>query len=267
MEIRTDYTTSFLRIWWKWVIRACIFILFADCSGKGWDYQKEWDENMICNFVFEKWGFAYLSLYYSLPKFYWVPIEDMTKSDSSVIHIWDPENGDLVKGRCEKQLKRKLVDKKLGKYWRGPYIKIPPFPEESGYKVPAKSAIFDPWGRKYRMFYFTYEHPDNPELWSLSEKKLIPEGSKGVMIIISGGEDGILQSCAKDKSSKQSIIKTSPRVEDANEKDFKNFDPFNPNITQPDPYCILSEETLKKTKEYQEYKWKRRYEKKGGKNE
>lgn len=220
----------------------------------------------ICNFVFEKWEVAYLSLYWSLPEFYWVPISDMTKPETSAIHIWDPENGDLVRGVCEKQLKKKLVDKKLGKYWRGPYIKIPPFPPESGKIVPAKSAVIDPWGRKYRMFYFTYRNPEKPELWTETEKKLIPIGDKGVMIIISGGEDGVLQSCTKDKSNKEKVIRTAPDVEKATQKDFENFDPFNINITQPDPYLILSEKTFQKVKKYQWERYKKWYNREKEKN-
>jgi hypothetical protein len=206
--------------------------------------KKKSDIELVSDFLSDKLVVAYLHLYYDLPKFYFVPFEDLTMHDFRKIRIWD-EN-DLICGKCENELKKRLIDKKMGKYWKGPYF-ICPIPGQLcmiGDHI-IKDGTKDIWGRKYRMFYHTYKDEKNP---TETEKKIMGE-EKGVFIIISGGPDGILQSCARDKTSKESVIKTAPPVEKAKTSDFKYFDPFNQNITEKDPYTILSEKILKKLKE------------------
>ncbi|MCM8804662.1 MAG: hypothetical protein NC833_05370 [Candidatus Omnitrophica bacterium] len=212
------------------------------------------DIKLLIEFLEERIPVAYLHLYCDLPKFYFVPLEDLTLYQKDKIRIWD-EN-DLILGKCEDELEKRLKDKNLEKYWNGPYIQIPPFPEQKimvgNYEV--KDVIIDIWGRKYRMFYYTYKDKDNP---TETERKIIGN-DEGVFILISGGPDGILQSCASDKTSVDSVIKTSPFVEKAKSSDFENFDPFCSTIVEPDPYIILSERNLKKmkekaTKQYEEF--------------
>lgn len=196
----------------------------------------------------DKWQVAYLHLYYDLPEFYFVPLQDMTEFDSTQIRIWDKE--DLIAGRCERELRKKLVTKNLGNYWHGPYM-ICPIPGRIclvGNHV-ITDATRDIWGRNYRMFYYTFKNPHQPEE---TEKKLIPAGEKGVMVLISGGPDGVLQSCAADKSSPESTKKTAPLVETAKSTDFRNFEPFHHNISEPDPFAVLSEKKLQGMKEQAE---------------
>lgn len=202
------------------------------------------DIELVCEFLEDKIVIAYLHLYYDLPQFYFVPLEDLTKYDIKNIRIWD--KGDLILGRCEDELKKKLINKKYGRYWHGPYL-ICPIPGQIckiGDHI-IRNATKDIWGRRYRMFYYTYKNKNMP---TETEKRIIKD-EEGVFIIISGGPDGLLQSCAKNKENKEILIKTSPYVEKAKSSDFKYFDPFNQNITQPDPYIIISEKKLKVLKE------------------
>ncbi|MGB9677783.1 MAG: hypothetical protein ACPLZ9_04105 [Candidatus Ratteibacteria bacterium] len=229
------------------IIFCCLVVLFIlNCFyRRGGNFvERKSDIELVSEFLSDKIVLAYLHLYYDLPEFYFVPIEDLTKYDVKKVRVWDEK--DLVMGKCEDDLKRKLIDKKLSIYWRGPYLicPIPGIISKIGDHI-IRDATRDIWGRRYRMFYYTYNDKKNP---TDSEKKIIGD-EEGVFIIISGGPDGILQSCASDKSSKEKLIKTSPDVEKANSLNFKNFDPFNLNITEPDPYAVISEKKLKNLKE------------------
>ncbi|MCM8768651.1 MAG: hypothetical protein NC911_03080 [Candidatus Omnitrophica bacterium] len=212
---------------------------------KATGYAQKTDIELTAEFLREKWSLVYLHLYQDLPHFYFVPLQDMTTADSTRVRIWAEE--DLRLGRCDQDLKKTLKQKKLAAYWRGPYM-ICPMPGVfcTIGNYPIKEATKDIWGRSYRMFYYTFGSPEFP---TETERKLIPPGEKGVMILISGGPDGVLQSCAADRSDRDSLIKTAPPVEKAGQKDFARFDPFSPYLSEPDPYTVLSIRKLQAMKD------------------
>ncbi len=225
-----------------------ILLVLAGCDWSDQQADRKAEKSDIeltAEYLADKWTVAYLHLYCDLPDFYFVPLEEMTEFDSRIVRIWD--KGDLTRGRCEKELRRKLSDRKLAEYWHGPYM-VCPIPGRTCWigRHPVKDATRDIWGRRYRMFYYTFQDVSRP---TETEKRLIPSGEKGVMILLSGGPDGRLQSCASDKSDRKSMLTTAPEVERANHTHFRNFEPFHPGIEEPDPFAVLSEGKLKEMKD------------------
>ncbi|MCM8769630.1 MAG: hypothetical protein NC911_08195 [Candidatus Omnitrophica bacterium] len=174
--------------------------------------------------MMNRYEYAYTLVCKDLPKFYFCHPHDLAVSRLERIRIWDPAKGDLKRGRSDAELKY-LLPQKYRKHWCGPYLTRPPY-----------NVRIDPWLRPYRVFWFS---PANPGELSETESKIIPPGQQGAMIIISAGPDGLLESCASDKSTLVKIRLTAPAVEKAREKDFKNFDPFHPLTTGKDFFRVL----------------------------
>jgi hypothetical protein len=204
-----------------------------------------------------RWKGCYLNLSWGLPKFYFVHLKDMTSGESTAIRIWDTDDKNMLSGTCEDEIKTKLIDKGIAEYWKGPYMICPP--TGTRYINGRPMAVVDPWGRRYRMFYFSAESPENPELWTETEKKIFTPEETWAMVIISGGEDGILQSCASDKSCPSSVVSTAPSVEDTTSEDFKNFDPFHQNIKEVDPFLVIKKSELEEIRKKQIELFKERY--------
>jgi len=171
-----------------------------------------------------RYEYAYNLVARDLPEFYFCHPHDLGQGPNQPVRIWDPAKGDLVRGKSDAEVKH-LLPGKMQKYWNGPYlIRIP-------YNVKT-----DPWFRPYRVFWFC---PARADQLTETEKRLLPSGEKGAMIIISAGPDGLLESCARDKSTPESTLATAPAVEKARQKDFVNFDPFHPHTAGRDFFRVL----------------------------
>jgi len=174
--------------------------------------------------MMSRYEYAYNLVARDLPEFYFCHPHDLGQGPNQPVRIWDPAKGDLVRGKSDAEVKH-LLPGKMQKYWNGPYlIRIP-------YNVKT-----DPWFRPYRVFWFC---PARADQLTETEKRLLPSGEKGAMIIISAGPDGLLESCARDKSTPESTLATAPAVEKARQKDFVNFDPFHPHTAGRDFFRVL----------------------------
>ena len=149
---------------------------------------------------------------------YYVRLEDLTKSDNSLIRTW--MSGDYVIGQSDNEVATALSSLLTGNMWNGPYTTYKSYatatPQAGG---GGGSRPIDPWGnptgldadkalRQYRMFWTT-----------VSSVK--PVGASGAMVIISAGGDGVY-SCN---------IAGSKKPSDAVAAD---FDDFNPSIDKGD---------------------------------
>ncbi|MFA5393052.1 MAG: prepilin-type N-terminal cleavage/methylation domain-containing protein [Candidatus Ratteibacteria bacterium] len=174
---------------------------------------------------------------------YYVRLEDLAESNQTNVRRWissDYTNG-LSDGDVPalNTLSYTVDASDVSAMWAGPYTTYKSYCATiaANSTTPGGLRPLDPWGTmgnsgtnngQYRMFWIT----------KIAFPNLVPAGANGAMVIISAGADGILQSCATNKTT-PALTKSTAPFPDAS-INFTYFEPTNTNITEKDPYYIFN---------------------------